>query len=86
MVGAPFTLIIFYSDFDLPQHLLTALADRRTKSGYQRRGIEIKDAQKILMLKVFVRFKAAAGHERVGDADNGGVSERHSDVEIIVFL
>lgn len=38
------------------------------------------------MLKVFVRLKTAAGHERVGDADNDGVSESHSDVEIIIFL
>lgn len=38
------------------------------------------------MLKVFVRLKVAARHERVGNADNGGVSESHSDVEIIIFL
>lgn len=38
------------------------------------------------MLKVFVGFQTAAGHEGVGHADRGGISELCSDVEFIIFL
>ena len=38
------------------------------------------------MLKVVFRLQAAAGHEGVGDADGGGVSELRSDVELIILL
>ena len=36
------------------------------------------------MLKAVVRFKPAAGHERVGDADGGGTLEGRSYVELII--
>ena len=38
------------------------------------------------MPKVIVWLQSAAGHEGVGDADGGCVSELHSYVEIIVLL
>ena len=38
------------------------------------------------MLKVAFRLQATAGHEGIGDADSGGVSERHFDVEFIILL
>ena len=38
------------------------------------------------MLKVIARLQSAAGHEGVGDADGSGVSELHSDIEIIILL
>lgn len=38
------------------------------------------------MLKVVLRLQPAPRHQRIGDADGGGVSERHSDVEIIILL
>ena len=81
-----FAFVIFNADFDLPQHLLTSFADRRAEGGYGIGCVEIEDAQKVLMLKVFVGFQSAAGHEGVGDADGSGVSELHSDIEIIILL
>ena len=38
------------------------------------------------MFKVVFRLQAAAGHEGVGDADGGGISELRSDVELIILL
>ena len=81
-----FAFIIFDGDFDLPQYLLIDLADRRTEGRDGGRRVEIENVQEILMLKVFVRVEAAAGHEGVGDADGSGISELHSDVKIIIFL
>jgi hypothetical protein len=81
-----FAFIIFDGDFDLPQYPLICFADRGTECGYGIRRVEIKDAQKVLMLKVFVAVEAAAGHESIGDADGGGISELYSDIEIIIFL
>ncbi|WP_243122522.1 hypothetical protein [Clostridium sp. KNHs216] len=90
MCGAPFrevfAFIIFNGDFNLPQHPLTFFADRRAEGGDGIRRVEIKDAQKVLMLKVFVGFQPAAGHEGVGQADRDGISELCSDVEFIIFL
>ena len=79
-------LIISYSDFYLPQHLLIDLADCRTEGRDRNRGIEVENREEILMLKVIVRLQSAAGHEGVGDADGSGVSELHSDIEIIILL
>lgn len=81
-----FAFINFDDDFNLPQHPLTSFADRRAEGSDGIRCVEIKDAQKILMLKVFVGFQTAAGHEGVGHADRGGISELCSDVEFIIFL
>ena len=81
-----FAFVILNGDFDLPQHPLISFADRRSEGGDGIRRVEIEDAQKILMLKVFVGFQPAAGHEGESDADGGGVSELYSDVEIIIFL
>ena len=81
-----FALIISYGDFDLPQNLFVDLADRRAEGCYRARGVEIKDAEKILVLKVILRLHPAAGHEGVGDADHRGVFERHLDVVIIILL
>ena len=38
------------------------------------------------MLKVAFRLQATAGHEGIGDADSGGVSELRPDVEFIILL
>lgn len=65
---------------------MTSFADRRAEGGDGIRRVEIKDAQKVLMLKVFVGFQTAAGHEGVGQTDRGGVSELCSNVEFIIFL
>lgn len=83
---AVFALIISYGDFDLPQNLLIDLADRRAKGCHRARGVEIKDAEKILVFKVILRLHPAAGHEGVGDTDHRGVFERHLDVVIIILL
>ena len=85
---APFreflALVILDGDFDLPQHLSVDPAHRRAQLGGGFRGVEIEDAQEILMLEAVVRFKPAAGHERVGDADGGGALEGRSYVELII--
>ncbi len=79
-------LIVFDGDFDLPQYALVYLADRRAEGGHGLRRIEVKDTEEIFMGKVFVRLQPAAGHEGVGDADGGAVSESNSYVEIIIFF
>jgi hypothetical protein len=65
MCGAPFRVVfaflIFDGDFDLPQHLFTCFADRRSEGGNGGGCVEIENAQKVLMLKVFVGFQPAAG-------------------------
>ncbi len=63
-----------------PLILLTAVPS----SAAALRGVEIEDAQEILMLEAVVRFKPAAGHERIGDADGGGALEGRSYVEFII--
>ena len=83
---AVFALIISYGNFDLPQNLFVDLADRRAECRHRARGVEIKDAEKILVFKVILRLHPAAGHEGVGDADHRGVFERHLDVVIIILL
>jgi hypothetical protein len=90
MAFAPFrdflALVILDGDFDLPQHQLAGLADGRSKGGDGLRGVEIKDVQKILMLEVISRLHPAAGQQRIGGADNGGVPKSGSDVELIIVL
>ncbi|WP_255575524.1 hypothetical protein [Caproiciproducens faecalis] len=81
-----FAFVIFNGDFDLPQYLFACFADCRAEGGDGIGRVEVEDAQKILMLKVFVGFQPAAGQNRVGDADRGGASELCSDVELIIFL
>jgi hypothetical protein len=81
-----FKLILSDGDFDLPQHLFRGLADRRSQLRYRFQRIEVKDAQKIFMLKIVLRLQAAAGHKSVGSADGGGVSELRSDVEVIILF
>ena len=81
-----FALIISYRNFDLPQNLFIDLADRRAEGCHRARGVEIKDAEKVLVFKVILRLHPAAGHEGVGDADRCGVFERHLDVVIIILL
>lgn len=81
-----FAFLIFNSDFNLPQHPFTCFADRRAEGGNGIGRVEIEDAQKVLMLKIFVGFHPAAGQNRIGDADGCGASELRSDVELIIFL
>lgn len=70
----------------MAQHLFADLADRRTQGGDGGGGIPVKDAQKVLMPEILLRVQPAAGHQRVGDAGGGGVSERHLYVVIIIVL
>jgi len=90
MVLAPFryllSFMVFDRDLDLPQHLFVDLADCRAEGVDDIRGVPVEDAQKILMLEVFLRLHAAPGHEGVGDADGGGAAEGRPDVELIIAL
>ena len=81
-----FAFVIFDGDFDLPQYPLTFFADRRAEGGDGIGRVEIEDAQEIFVFKVFVGVEAAAGQNRIGDADGSGASELRSDVELIIFL
>lgn len=81
-----FAFVIFDGDFDLPQHPFRLFADRCAEGGDGIGRVEIKDTQKILMLKVFIGFQPTAGQNRVGDTDGCGASELRSDVEFIIFF
>ena len=65
---------------------MTDFADRIAKHSDCIRRIPIKDAHKVLVLKVLLRIKSAARHERVGDAGSGRFSERGPNVKFIVLL
>ena len=81
-----FALIIFNGDFDLPEYLLRDLAGGRPQRGDGGGGVEVKDTQKILMLKSFVGVDAAAFHQHVGDAYRSGLPKCHAYVKFIVIL
>ncbi|MBR6862311.1 MAG: hypothetical protein IKM73_13415 [Acidaminococcaceae bacterium] len=81
-----FTLVILDGNFYLSQNLLAGLTDRRAEGGDGSRGVEVKDVQKILVGEIPFRLQPAAGQQGVGGTDDGGVSERCSDVEIIIFF
>ncbi|MCD8128423.1 MAG: hypothetical protein LUD54_02420 [Oscillospiraceae bacterium] len=84
MISLRFTFILSDRDFNLPQHLLIDAADRCAKLRNSRRSVPVEHAEKILMRKIFLRFHAASGHQGIGDADRGGVSERDSHVVLII--
>jgi len=90
MVRAPFRelcpLIVFNSDFDLPQNLFTDLAHRRAQGCHCVPGIKIENTEEIFMLEVGFRLQPAAGHKGVGDADRGGVSECRANVKSIILF
>lgn len=81
-----FAFVIFDGNFNLPQHPFRLFADRRAECGDGIGRVEIEDAQKILMLKVFVGFQSAAGQNRIGNTDGCGASKLCSDVELIIFF
>ena len=81
-----FTLILSDGDFDLPQDLFAALTDGCPQFRYRFQRIEIKDAQKVLMLKVIPRLHATAGHQGIGHADGGGVLKLNADIEVIILF
>ncbi|MDD3228239.1 MAG: hypothetical protein PHE09_03380 [Oscillospiraceae bacterium] len=65
---------------------MICFADHRTKRGDGGRGVEIENTEEIFMLKIVLRLHATAGHEGIGDADGGGVSELHSDIKLIITV
>ena len=79
-------LVVFYRDFDLPQHLFADLAHRCTEGIYRVRGVEVEDAEEIFVLKEGFRLHPAAGHKGVGDADRCGFFEGGFFVVVIILL
>lgn len=79
-------LIVFYRDFDLPQDLFADLAHRCAEGVCRVRGVEVEDAEEVLMLKEGFRLHAAAGHKGVGDADRCGFFEGCFFVVVIILL
>ena len=73
-------------DFNSPQNLLTGLAHRCTQGGHGGGGVPVKDAQKVLVLKIPLRLQPTAGQKGIGGAHGGGAAERRPDVELIIFL
>ena len=90
MLGAPFReffpLIVFNDNLNLPQDLFAALADRCSQLTDSIRGVEVENAQEVLMFKIGFRLQTAAGHQGVGHADGGGVAKGRADVEIIILF
>lgn len=70
----------------MAQHLLTDFADRVAEHTHSVRRVPVKDAHKVLVLKVLIRLQAAPRHEHIGDAGSGCFSERGSNVKFIVLL
>ena len=83
---ACFAFIVLDGDLNLPQYLLTGIADNRAESGNGIAGVEVEYAQKVLMLKVVAGVQSAAGHERVGGTDSCRVLERHPYIVIIILF
>ena len=83
---ARFSFITFDGGFDVPQHLLTGVADERTQCGNGISGVEVKDTEEIFMLKVFAGVQTAAGHKGIGGADGGGIFECHPYIVVIILL
>lgn len=65
---------------------MTDLADRIAEHSHSVLRVPVKDAYKVFVLKVLLRFKIAARHERVSDAGSGRFSERGPNVKFIVLL
>ena len=90
MALAPFReflpLIVLDGNFDLPQHLFAGFTDRRAQGGDGGRRVEVEHGQEIFMDEGFLRVQPATGQKGVSGADQGGVSERNADVEVIVPL
>jgi hypothetical protein len=90
MVLAPFReffpLMFFDGDFDLPQDLLTGIADGGSQHGDGVAGVEIEHAEKIFVFKLLVGVKPAPREQNIGGADHGGISECHPDIEVIILL
>ncbi|MBO4933197.1 MAG: hypothetical protein J6I42_13555 [Clostridia bacterium] len=84
MFVCPF--VFFDGDLDLPQYLSADFADRRTECVDNSRGIEIKNAVKIIVGEIVVRFHPAPAHEGVGDTDGSGIAEPGTDGITIILL
>jgi hypothetical protein len=55
-------LVISYRYFNPPQYLLIDSTDRRTEGGDGLRGVEIENAQEILVFKTVIGLQSATGH------------------------
>ncbi|MBR2894904.1 MAG: hypothetical protein IKC03_04500 [Oscillospiraceae bacterium] len=70
----------------MPKHLLTGVADNRSQRSNGVSGVEVKDTEKIFMLKVFAGVQTTAGHQGIGGADGSGIFECHAYIVIIILL
>ena len=79
-------LMIFNSNFNLPQYLLGDLAGCRPQGGDGGGRVEIEYGQKILMLEILIGVDTAAFHQHVGNTYRGSFPKCHTCVKFIIVL
>ena len=80
------SVVFLNGDFHLPEHTACNAVDGITQGIDGQAGIEIKDIQEILVLKVEIRVVGTAGKHSVGDADGDRPPEGYFDVVYIITL
>jgi len=84
MFHSPFS--VSDCNFNSPQYRLAGLAHRRAQGSHRFGGVEIEDAHEIFVAKVVFRLQATPGHEHVGNARAGSLSECRPHVVLIVLF
>lgn len=79
---APF--VAPYGSFNLSQHKLGVLADRRAEGGRGSRRVPFSEEVEVRFLEICLRVVTAAGNEGVGGAGRGGADEARPQLVIII--
>lgn len=80
------SVVFLNGDFHFPEHTACNAVDGVAQGIDSQAGIEIKDIQEILVLKVEIRVVGTAGKHTVSDADGDRPSEGYFDVVYIITL
>lgn len=80
------SVVFLNGDFHFPEHTACNAVDGVAQGIDSQAGIEIKDIQEILILKVEIRVVGTAGKHTVSDADGDRPSEGYFDVVYIITL